>query len=101
MFPVHWTFFTRNGKHHSNYPTPSRSFNSSKRTNAVSCFKLVCNIRITYRGKFCKVKEHLGNDSYFLFLTLTHLLLIAADIKPDNIGFDIRGDVKVFDFGVS
>lgn len=27
--------------------------------------------------------------------------VIYRDIKPDNIGFDIRGDVKIFDFGVS
>jgi serine/threonine protein kinase len=26
---------------------------------------------------------------------------LYRDIKPDNIGFDIRGDVKIFDFGVS
>ena len=26
--------------------------------------------------------------------------LIYRDIKPENIGFDIRGDVKVFDFGL-
>lgn len=23
------------------------------------------------------------------------------DLKPDNIGFDVRGDVKIFDFGLS
>jgi serine/threonine protein kinase len=27
--------------------------------------------------------------------------IIYRDIKPDNIGFDVRGDVKVFDFGLS
>jgi len=26
--------------------------------------------------------------------------LIYRDIKPENIGFDVRGDVKVFDFGL-
>ena len=23
------------------------------------------------------------------------------DIKPDNIGFDVRGDVKIFDLGLA
>ena len=27
--------------------------------------------------------------------------IIDRDLKPDNIGFDIRGDVKLFDFGLS
>jgi serine/threonine protein kinase len=27
--------------------------------------------------------------------------IIYRDIKPDNIGFDVRGDVKIFDFGLS
>jgi serine/threonine protein kinase len=26
--------------------------------------------------------------------------LVYRDIKPDNIGFDVRGDVKLFDFGL-
>ena len=26
--------------------------------------------------------------------------LVYRDIKPENIGFDMRGDVKVFDFGL-
>mmetsp|Transcript_18624 Transcript_18624/g.23117 ORF Transcript_18624/g.23117 Transcript_18624/m.23117 type:complete len:394 (-) Transcript_18624:143-1324(-) len=26
--------------------------------------------------------------------------IIYRDLKPDNIGFDVRGDVKVFDFGL-
>lgn len=28
------------------------------------------------------------------------LRLLYRDIKPENIGFDVRGDVKVFDFGL-
>lgn len=27
--------------------------------------------------------------------------IVYRDIKPDNIGFDIRGDVKIFDFGLA
>lgn len=27
--------------------------------------------------------------------------IIQRDLKPDNVGFDIRGEVKLFDFGVS
>lgn len=27
--------------------------------------------------------------------------LIHRDLKPDNVGFDVRGDVKIFDFGLA
>lgn len=27
--------------------------------------------------------------------------IVYRDLKPDNIGFDIRGDVKIFDFGLA
>ena len=27
--------------------------------------------------------------------------IIFRDLKPANIGFDVRGDVKIFDFGLS
>ncbi len=36
------------------------------------------------------------NDFHILFLCR----LLYRDIKPENIGFDIRGDVKLFDFGL-
>jgi serine/threonine protein kinase len=29
------------------------------------------------------------------------LSIVYRDIKPDNIGFDVRGDVKIFDFGLA
>jgi len=34
------------------------------------------------------------------FMYLHENRLVYRDIKPENIGFDIRGDVKVFDFGL-
>ena len=34
------------------------------------------------------------------FMYLHENRLIYRDIKPENIGFDIRGDVKIFDFGL-
>lgn len=30
-----------------------------------------------------------------------HYSIVYRDLKPDNIGFDIRGDVKIFDFGLA
>ena len=41
---------------------------------------------------------------YDLSCGLSHLHdmnIIYRDIKPDNIGFDVRGDVKIFDFGLA
>ena len=32
---------------------------------------------------------------------LHDLNVVYRDIKPDNIGFDVRGDVKIFDFGLA
>mmetsp|Transcript_13707 Transcript_13707/g.24830 ORF Transcript_13707/g.24830 Transcript_13707/m.24830 type:complete len:195 (+) Transcript_13707:506-1090(+) len=29
------------------------------------------------------------------------LRVMYRDLKPDNIGFDVRGDVKIFDFGLA
>ena len=29
------------------------------------------------------------------------LSIVYRDLKPDNIGFDVRGDVKIFDFGLA
>ncbi len=33
--------------------------------------------------------------------SLAPVSILHRDIKPQNIGFDIRGDVKIFDFGLS
>ena len=33
--------------------------------------------------------------------TLKYLLVVISDLKPDNLGFDVRDDVKLFDFGLA
>jgi len=35
------------------------------------------------------------------FVYLHERNIVYRDIKPDNIGFDVRGDVKIFDFGLA
>jgi serine/threonine protein kinase len=32
---------------------------------------------------------------------MVFISVMYRDIKPDNIGFDVRGDIKLFDFGVA
>lgn len=42
--------------------------------------------------------------SYDLAAAMKHLHslnILYRDLKPDNIGFDVRGDVKIFDFGLA
>ena len=34
-------------------------------------------------------------------LTACCCSIVYRDLKPDNIGFDVRGDVKIFDFGLA
>lgn len=43
-----------------------------------------------------EVESHIHPYSCFMFV-----YLIRSDMKPENIGFDIRGDVKLFDFGLA
>ena len=33
-------------------------------------------------------------------ISLVHSV-IYRDLKPENVGFDVRGDVKIFDFGLA
>jgi serine/threonine protein kinase len=51
-------------------------------------------------------RENCESRSYSLgvFSNLPPCLLcsiIYRDLKPDNVGFDVRGDVKIFDFGLA
>jgi serine/threonine protein kinase len=39
-------------------------------------------------------------DSHANALLCTVIRLVYRDIKLENFGFDIRGDIKVFDFGL-
>jgi serine/threonine protein kinase len=40
-----------------------------------------------------------------LYLLALHSIhcnsIIYRDLKPNNVGFDVRGDIKIFDFGLA
>lgn len=42
-----------------------------------------------------------GHDLACALKYMHSLNVIYRDLKPDNIGFDVRGDVKIFDFGLA
>jgi serine/threonine protein kinase len=69
----------------------------------------ICTISSKYiRSHPSKVTPNgrlLPEDLLQLLFSLSTLFvyssIIYRDIKPDNIGFDVRGDVKIFDFGLA
>jgi serine/threonine protein kinase len=69
--------------------TSWRSFVSAKRWNGTFLKELMTErLRINYdiASAFCYIHSN---------------KLVYRDIKPENIGFDVRGNVKVFDFGLT
>lgn len=61
-----------------------------------------------FKGKKKKIIDDLALSrlvvAYDLCTALEHLhshSIVYRDIKPENIGFDIRGDVKIFDLGLA
>ncbi len=51
---------------------------------------------VSCRSLFC-VPDSLGTS-----ILLTALFSLSWLLqKPDNVGFDVRGDVKIFDFGLA
>jgi hypothetical protein len=38
---------------------------------------------------------------YYLNTIISHFPCHSYTKKPDNLGFDVRGDVKLFDFGLA
>jgi len=53
------------------------------------------------RREFLAERLHVAFDVCASLDYLHSNLIIYRDLKPDNIGFDIRGDVKLFDFGLA
>jgi serine/threonine protein kinase len=50
---------------------------------------------------FLAERLHVAFDVAAALSYLHNNYIIYRDLKPDNIGFDIRGDVKIFDFGLA
>ena len=72
------------------------------------------DVRRSYGGGCCGIGRDQGEMTNLLLRRLTALHdigkamaylhghgIIYRDTKPENVGFDIRGDIKVFDFGLS
>lgn len=53
------------------------------------------------RKGFLAERLHVAFDVAAALSYLHKNNIIYRDLKPDNIGFDIRGDVKIFDFGLA
>jgi len=53
------------------------------------------------RRIFLSERLHVAFDVAASLEYLHTNMIIYRDLKPDNIGFDIRGDVKLFDFGLA
>ena len=62
----------------------------------ISIYQLICFLCLSY-----------GNNWYAGLQIATAMMymhehsIIFRDLKPQNIGFDVRGDVKIFDFGLA
>jgi hypothetical protein len=68
----------------------------------VSTYYTMLYARIPIRDpKWTLVGEGSAATLVLTFHTVCACSIIYRDIKPDNIGFDVRGVVKIFDFGLA
>lgn len=67
------------------------------------CAELLARTKVSFPRIVTLIDSHFLTSKLVLDLIITCLMdsVIYRDLKPDNIGFDVRGDVKIFDLGLA